>query len=234
MKSHKEMSVKKPVIMAGLYEKDARDKRIEKGIIDKYYFLREINSLPEITQEDYIFATMLQTEYVKLPFDNLCWLIRDLRDGIQKYQTDFDAGMLSMDANFWNKLCANGIEFKSISITSNIGTIELSASHPIFEHYFYPQFKKIRLLHREISESQSKVLKYYLVDLPFNKICRFLKTTQLGEFQIRVVTGMFLVYLKLQKTKPVMTEIEWDNEPTYADNYKRYLSETVKDWIKRS
>jgi len=234
MKTTKELSVKQPVIMAGLYEKDARDKRIEKGIIDKYYFLREINSLPEITQEDYIFATMLQTEYVKLPFDDLCWLIRDLRDGIQKYQTDFDAGMLSMDANFWSKLCANGIEFKSISITSNIGTIELSASHPIFEHYFYPQFEKIRSLHRKISESQSKGLKYYLVDLPFNKICRFLNTTQLGEFQIRVITGMFLVYFKLSKTKPLMTVSELADSPKYPGNYKRYLSDTVKDWIKRS
>ena len=127
----------KPVIMAGMYEKTQREKDIEAGIVFKYYFLREINTLPEICPNDSRFAEIVCNEYVKLPIDDLCWLIRDIRYGIQKDQTDFAAGMSSMSLNFWEKLCHNGIEFKSISITSNKGTIELTSDHPIFEHYFY-------------------------------------------------------------------------------------------------
>jgi hypothetical protein len=222
----------KPFIMAGLYEKTQREKDIEAGIVFKYYFLREINTLPEISLNDSSFAEKVFNEYDKLPFDDLCWLIRDIRYGIQRYKADYEAGMLSMNSNFWEKLCANGLEFKSISITSNKGTIELTAGHPIFEHYFYPQFKKIKLLQRDILESQSKGQKFYMVNLPFNNIWRFLNTTQLGEFQKRVITGMFLVYFNLYKDKPLMTEKEWNKDPTYAATYKHYLSDTVKGWLK--
>lgn len=232
MKSQKESRVKQPVPMAGLYEKDEREKNIEAGKIDKYYFLREINSLPEITQEDYYFAVLRKRDYDKLPFDDLCWLIRDLRFIIQKYETDFKAGTSSMSQNFWDKLCANGIIFKSISITSDKGTIDLTANHPLFEHYFYPQLKKIKLLHHEILESQSKEWKYYLIDLPFHNIWKFLNTTNLGEFQKRVITGMFLVHFKLNRIKPIMTEPEWEDNPDYADSYKHYLSDRVKTWLK--
>ena len=97
---------------------------------------------------------------------------------------------------------------------------------------FTPQLKKIKLLQRDIAESFAKGQKFYLVDLPFKKIWQFLNTTQLGKFQRRVVAGMFLVYFDLYKVKPLMTEIEWNENPTYANTYKHYLSDTVKDWLK--
>jgi hypothetical protein len=222
---------RKPVVMAGLYEKTQREKDIEAGIILKYYFLSDINSLPEISQNDARFAEKVCNEYNKLPYDDVCWLIRDLRHGVEKYQADYKAGMLSMNSNFWGKLCTNGIEFKSISINSNMGTIELLANHIIFEHYFYPQLKKIKLLQRDVAESFSKGQKYSMVDLPFNKIWQFLSTTKLGPSQRKVVAGMFLVYFNLYKGKPLMTEIEFNANSTYPGTYKRYLSDRVKDWL---
>lgn len=227
---------KQPVIMAGFHDKSEKEKNLDAGNPDKFYFLSDISSLPEISLDDSHFGETVCNEYNKIPFDDLCWLIRDIRDSVQKYKTDFEAGMSSMDANFWEKLCGKGIEFESISITSNKGTIELPASHIIFKHFFYPRFKKIKLLQRDFLESQSKGQKFYMVDLPFNKIWQFLSTTKLEErpFQKRVVTGMFLVYFNLNKGKPLMTEIEWNRNPTYAKNYKRYLSDTVRDWIRSS
>jgi hypothetical protein len=221
-----------PIAIAKIHERSEREMCIETGKSDKYFFLNEKNILPEIDPNDLRFAETVFAEYSKIPFDDLCWLIRDLRYVIQKYQEDYDVGMLSMNENFWEKLCGKEIEFKSISITSNKGTIDVMANHPLFEHYFSPQLKKIRLLHREILESQSKEVKFYMVDLPFSKIWIFLNTTDLGEFQKRVVAGMFLVYFKLYKVKSIMKEIEWKENPTYATTYKHYLSDIVKTWLK--
>jgi hypothetical protein len=226
------MKSKQPVIMAGLYEKTQREKDIEAGKVFKYYFLSDIETLPEISQADCRFAETVCHEYSRIPFDDLCWLIRDLRHGIQKYQADYKAGMLSMNSNFWDKLCSNGIEYKSISITSNKGTIEIPASHIVFEYYFAPQLKKMKLLQRDILETQAKGQKFNLVAMPFNKIWQFLNTTELGPVQKRVVTGMLLVYFNLHRGKSLMTETEFNGNPTSADTYKRYLSDTVKDWLK--
>ena len=120
----------KRLIMARLDEKNQREKDIEAGIVSQYYFLRDINTIPEISQNDSRFAEIVCNAYDKLPFNELCWLIRDIRYGIQKYQTDFEAGMLAMDSSFWDMINAN---VKSISITSDKGTIEITSDHPIFD-----------------------------------------------------------------------------------------------------
>lgn len=204
--------MKQPIIMAGLYEKTQREKNIEDGKIDKYYFLSEINSLPSITQDDLHFAETVYKEYNKIPFDDLCWLVRDLRYTIEKYKTA--AG-------------TNDIKFESISINSNKGTINVPAD--VF--FKSKQCKEIRLLSREISDSRNKELEFYL-SLTLNKIWRFLKVTQLGESQKRVVAGMILVYFKLPEKKPIPTKTEWD-ENQISGTYKRFLNDTVKSLVKK-
>jgi hypothetical protein len=64
--------------MAGVYENSEREKNIVDGKI-KYYFLRELELLPEIDQDDLDFAKLVIAEYDKIPSDDLYWLIRDIR-----------------------------------------------------------------------------------------------------------------------------------------------------------
>ncbi len=225
-RENNEINREQPIIMINLYPADSD----EREIINKYYFLKDINSLATIIPDDDDFASEMNMKY-DVPIDDLRWLIRDIRDGIQKNQYDFNAGMLSRDKHFWDMLCSPGIEFKKISITSNMGVIDIEASHPFWEVYFYPQILKIESLRSKILDSQTKDIKFYQIDIPLNKIWKFFNRTSLGEFQKRVAIGMFLVHFKLYKGKPYLTESEW-NDQTEAQDYDHYLSDIVKARLK--
>jgi hypothetical protein len=140
--------------------------------------------------------------------------------------------MLSFDKNLWEMFCGPGIEFRKISITSNKGTIDIDATHPFFEYYFYPQIKRIELLRSKTLSSQNKEIAKWLVDLPLRRIWLFFNRTTLGKFQQRVVTGLLLVHFKLFKNRPIITAEEWKENPTQAISYKHYLSDIVKTRLK--
>jgi hypothetical protein len=124
-------------------------------------------SLPEITENDLNFSKSLQSKYKKIPFDPLCQLIRELRHDLKRYPEDFNAGMFSMDLNFWNKLC--GLE----------------------------QLKSVKAKHNKIKESFTKEFSNYLDYILFMKTWRFFNNIDLGPDQKKIATGMIFQYFSL-------------------------------------
>jgi hypothetical protein len=211
-----------PRIMINLYPADSE----EKESINKYYFLKDIDSLSPITDDDNDFATDVNKEF-GVSIDDLRWLIRDIRQGLLKCQEDFNEGMALLDQHFWDIFCGSETELKKVSITSTLGTIDIEKSHPFWEVYFYPQILKIKSLHSKILADQKSDFKFWLIDLPLNKIWKFFDRTSLNDFQKRVAIGMFLVHFKLWKGKPYLKKSEW-NDQMEAQDYKHYLSDIVK------
>ena len=126
-----------------------------------------IDLLPPITPEDSEFANKVKDEYNNLPYDELCWLIRDIRDTLND-----DHSALKKDSRFrdtYNKLFASDVEIKGVTINTNKEDLFIKADSSLFD-YFLTQIKKI---HNEL-ENKIDDKDHYLP--AWSKIDALLKT----------------------------------------------------------
>lgn len=182
-------------------------------------------ALPAITENDLNYAKSVHSENQKIPFEPLCQLIREIRHDLNKYQTDFNAGMLSMDLNFWNLLCSDDIEFTAVTIESNKGQIRIPASSIIFQEYFLRQLARLKTLHTEVKEAEVKEFTYFYEYMIFMKVWRFFDNTSLIIQHKQIATGKVLQYFRLCNL-PI--EANW----TPHHSYKYYWQE-INDRIRK-
>lgn len=206
-------SGKKPVLMADLQVNSEPQKA---------------PALPAMTDDDLNFAKSVFNEYHKIPFEPLCQLIREIRHDLRKYQTDFNAGMLSMDLNFWNLLCSDDIEFTAVTIESNKGQIRIPASSEIFKYYFLERLdmlKAFRTLRTNVNETMAKGFNYFYEYIIFMKVWRFVfPITDLIQHK-QIATGKILQYFQLCNL-PV--EANWIPHGSYE-----YYPQEINDRIRK-
>lgn len=204
-------SGKKPVLMADLQVNSEPQKA---------------PALPAMTDNDLNFAKSVFNEYQKIPFEPLCQLVREIRHDLRKYPEDFNAGMLSMDLNFWDKLCSDDIEFTAVTIESNKGEIRIPADSIIFQEYFLRQLERLKSLHTKINETEAKGFNYFYEYIIFMKVWRFIfPITDLHIQQKQIATGKILQYFHLCNL-PV--EANWMSDRSYE-----YYWQEINDRIRK-
>jgi hypothetical protein len=191
--------------------------------------LTPISLLHPITSEDEDFAMKVYDEY-SLPYDELCWLIRDIRDTLNDGFSAFKKDSRFRDT--YNELFASDVEIKGITINTNKEDIFIKTDSSLFD-YFLNQIQKI---HSEI-EKKIDDQDHYLP--AWSKINALLKTdfyisdTSLGPFQKNVVIGMFLFHFRLDRGKPLLSQLEFKSKQEKGeflgyDSYKHYLAEAAE------
>jgi hypothetical protein len=228
---------KRPVITANLYSKGVRRRLYMFDLIKRmtghskrsYSYLTALQSMPEISENDLNFVKSLQSEYSKIPFEPLCWLVRDLRYTLNQHSENFNAGMLSMDENFWSKICSDDMNFKALTFESNNGQISITADSIIFQFYFLPIVEKLRKVRKNINDAQAKEMETSLNYVIFMKTWRFFYGTGLGPQQKRISTGMILQHFKLFG---LTAQQDWQPVGSYI-TYKEYLNDRVKQMLKK-
>lgn len=218
---------KRPLASIKWTESIDQEEAIESGK-HKYSFLIDLQALPEITESDLIIAKSLISEYSKIPFEPLCWLVRDLSYTLNKYREDFNADMLSLDENYWNKLCSDDIDYKAVTFDSNKGQISIPANSIIFQHYFLPIIEKLKALHTKTNTAQAKEMEAFLNYVTFMKTWRFFDSTDLGTQQKRISAGMIFQHFNLFELK---SRQDWNPEGSYG-YYRQYLNDRVKQMLK--
>lgn len=190
-------------------------------------------ALPAITENDLNYAKSVHSEYEnkgkKIDFDSLCQLIREIRHDLNKYQTDFNAGMLSMDLNFWNLLCSDDIEFTAVTIDTNKGQIRIPASSKVFEDIFKKPIETLKSKRPEVTEAATKEFTYFYEYILFMKVWNFFKNTDLGPQQQRIAAGMILQHFSLFD---LTAEAQWRPDASYS-YYWQYLSDRIEKKVKR-
>jgi hypothetical protein len=182
----------------------------------KNLHLTPVSSLPPITPEDHNFALMVKKEY-NLPFNELCWLIRDVRDTLQE---GFSELKESVNDDYEKKY------YKGLR------TVNLKSDDPLF-NTFNNHLKKIKIAIRIEKDSAEKFINKIKYESAFLKIVIYFHQTDLIKISKHVVVGMFLTHFKLYKGKPYKTKAEWKDKPTQDDNWENYLFGRVKTRIKK-
>jgi hypothetical protein len=196
--------------------------------------LTPISLLHPITPEDEVFAMKVKDEY-NLPYDELCWLIRDIRDTMND-----DYLAVKKDSRFrdtYNELFASDVEIKGITINTNKEDIFIKADSSLFD-YFLTQIQKIQSELENKIDDQNHYLPAWSKINALLKTDRYISGTSLGPFQKNVVIGMFLFHFKFYKGEQLLTQIEFktkqDNgELLGYDSYKHYLAEKAERCLKK-
>ena len=205
----------------------------------KVLHLTPVSSLPPITPEDHNFALRIKKEYNKkkynLSFNELCWLIRDVRDTLQEGFSELKEDSRLRDT--YEKLFASDVEIKGISINTNKGDIKISSTESLF-NYFLIQIKKIHSEFDKTLNSEDDFLNRMGKQSAFLKTVVYCDETSLGPFQKKVVIGMFLVHFRLYKGKPLLTEPGFKTKQSEGEllgypSYKHYLVEIVENRLKK-
>lgn len=191
--------------------------------------LTPISLLHPITSEDENFAMKVKDEY-NLPYDELCWLIRDVRDTLND-----DWSAVKKDSMFrdtYNKLFASDVEIKGITINTNKENIFISSDTSLFD-YFLIQIKKIHSKIENAIDDQDHYLPAWSKIRALLKTDCYISGTSLGPFQKNVVIGMFLFHFRLDKGKPLLSQLEFKSKQEKGellgyDSYKHYLAEKAQ------
>jgi hypothetical protein len=206
--------------------------------------LKNSAKLPPISKEDSDFALKVVQEY-SVPFDILSIHIRDLRQAVDEKEDWKIKGILPeypfpesiMSKTIYNKyedvLFAPGAEIKSFTISTTEGVIKIGPNDPFFDHLALPILKlqQESLIH---TQNDNDSLVALTLDGSVRSLIYFLMSSgALNAFQTNVVLGMCLVHFKLIKNKPIMTEQEWLNNRTEAQDYNHYLNDVVKSRLKK-
>ena len=175
--------------------------------------LTPLSILPPITPEDNEFALLVKNE-CNLPFDELCWLIRDIRDNIQDLELKeiFD-------------------EYKE-KYYEKLEVVNLNPDDPLF-NTFNKHLKKIKIAIRSKRELDDKFINKIKIDSVFFKLLFYLRQTSLIKIKKHVVFGLFIIHFKLYKKKPYKNKKEWTDKPTADDNWENYIYGIVKNRLKK-
>lgn len=187
-----------------------------------------IDTLPEITQEDEIFAGKISQDY-NAPIEGLSRLIREVRFYLSEWADD------CISKADYQKIFGADVEIRGISITTNKGTIE-TKSPDIFFFWCYLAIRGIRSkVENDINSanrSERSTEEVFLLEL----IMLYFSKTSLPKLQQRAAIGLFLVYFKIGN--PPLTEQEFKAEKNKGkflntQDYKRYLSDNIKSRLKK-
>lgn len=187
--------------------------------------LTPIDLLPPITPEDSEFANKVSIEY-NLPFDELCWLIRDIRDTLND-----DNAAVKNDSRFrdtYNKLFASDVEIKGVTINTNKEDVFISSDTSWF-NYFLAQLKRINGELENSINSQDHYLNGWSKLSALLKTDQYISGTPLGPDQKKVVIGMFIFHFKLKKGRRLFTEVEFKQKHDYSGELNGYVS--YKDYL---
>lgn len=181
--------------------------------------------LPQMTEQDQAFALEVHNQY-KIPFDDLCRLIANVRNNIVD---DFEKLKESSDrVQTFNKLFDPEIEIKGVNIITNKGTIEIDSSDRFYSCLKIPI--------QRIKDKFKADLKYLDDRLPkgakahsCNDVMKFIKATSLKPRHKEILAFEFIHYFKFHwDSKPTKTKKEWDANPTEAKNYPAYCRDIGK------
>jgi hypothetical protein len=189
--------------------------------------LTPIDLLTPITPEDSEFANKVSIEY-NLPFDEICWLIRDVRDTLKDGFSEFKENSRLKDT--FDKLFARDVEIKGICINTNKGTIDIKTSDSIYEVYFRKQVQKIRRDFKDTLNLESDFLTSISKHSAFAKILIYFMGAHLIDYKRN--NAIFDFIIKLSLGNPVMTEEEWVKDPTSDKDYKHYKNKIIRSRIK--
>ena len=180
---------------------------------------------PQITPEDREFALKIIAKF-NVPIDEICWLIKEIRYEIPNITYEFDDD-IKLKSDF-QKLFASDTEIEEISITTNKGIIAFKYPDRLFNYFSYAIYRLKMGIEREIKGSDA-FYRSVLRDELYNMIMFYFTGTSLGKFQMGVAIGMFLVHFKIYKSKPIMSEQEFEaNRKIEAQDYNHYLYDIVK------
>ena len=190
--------------------------------------LTDIKLLPEITEEDKELLIELSHKYRYLPFDELCWLIRDIRnelnDGLSEFREDS-----RLKATY--EILSES-EIKEIVIKTNKGAINVKISDPVFDQYFKSPIKRIKRDFRESLNSENEFLKSLIGRAAFAKILIYFKGISKNDNQMFISIGMFLVHFKLHVGEPYKTKDQFKDCPQTI-SYERHLREIARKRVEK-
>lgn len=184
---------------------------------------------PPIIGEDNDFALKIKKEY-DVPFDELCLLIREIRWSIHDDLSEIkDRSEIVYDM-LLKRVFDSDARILKIDIVTNKGSVSITKSDIFLNLFSFiinrAKYKLQTLLNSE--NSKNRLFENYFL---LHSIFTYFNGTSLNKFQQRVSIGMFLVHFKLGK--PVMTEEEFNANPTGHTDYKHYLNDIVKSRLKK-
>ncbi len=176
-----------------------------------------------IDEFDHSFAKKLSEEY-KLSIKDICLLIYFFKRKIDFKKTNKSYQII-------NQIIKPKTVIQSICLNTNNGQILISDR--LFILSFYSSIYNLILSFDNKEKTTNPVLKKYVLDSYLRMMSNYFDIkTNLTPWQKQVAIGMICVHCGWGKRKPIMTEVEFIKNPTEAQDYKHYLSDTVKSWMK--
>ena len=179
-------------------------------------------------EQDKAFAEKVNQEYPKLPLDQLCEMVATVRiiiDTEKQYKPLKTpcSGLLDPE-----------LEVQEFVLKTNKGDITINKVHqPQDFRALENGLEILKNIQKKEYDSFVKYLDRVSMQGPMLKTKLFLDETPLGEFQKRVVIGMFIVHFELYRPdKPILTEKEWQKSDKHDQSYKHYLADIVKNRLK--
>lgn len=183
---------------------------------------------PQLSEQDKAFALEICKRY-KLPVDELCQLISEVRSNITD---DFEELKQGSDyVQSFNKLFDPETEVTAVNIVTNKGTIAIASSDEMYSY--------LRIPIQRIKDKFKADLNY--LDTAFHKggkdyscgrVMKFIITTSLKPRHKELLAFEFIHYFKFFPGKPTMTKQEWEANPTEAKNYPDYCRDIGKSRLK--
>ena len=182
-----------------------------------------------MTEPDRAFALEVHKQY-KIPFDDLCRLIAEVRNNLIDDLEELKEGSDYVQA--FNTLSDPETEITGVNIVTNKGTIKIDRND---EYYSY-----LRIPIQRIKDKFKAELNY--LDAALTKggkrysceqVMKFICTTSLRTSQKEYLAFDFIHYFKFYwDSKPTKTKAEWDADPTDAPTYNKYRTYIGKTRLK--
>jgi len=203
----------------------------------KKIYLTDKRFLPEITEADNAFALDVKKIYRDISFNELVWLIREVRSTLE--DNEFQENILEHYNNVYTDLLAPDIEIKAFHVVTNKKTVRVHPDIWLFP-YFIDSVEKIKTGF----EKRNKADLDYFISVPgrsaFMKVNYyifidpvFLFKNSLSNWKKRILLGLFIVHFNLLN-KTWKDKKAWQNKPTNNLSYNHYLADMVKSLLKNS